>query len=103
MAGSCDGLYPTPTGTRMQPLEQTIRQYVTQLHALTTGRLSRARLTQMQAVFDHLGAVLQQASALWRGRVDLTDDLWPEADDEDNEENATMDQKERARLLCSYA
>ena len=58
----------------MHPIEHAIRQYVNQLHALTTGRLSRDQLIRMTEVVEHLGDTLQQAHAWVRGRVDLTGD-----------------------------
>jgi hypothetical protein len=80
-------------------IEETIHEYVTKLSQLTTGPLSRQRVTQMQEVLQQLGDQVEQAGELLRGRVDLTGDLWPEVDDIEDEETDAMDQKERDQLL----
>lgn len=84
----------------MQAIAQALRQYVAELQALMTGRLSRARLTQMQAVLEQLADVVQQANELvLHGRLSLEGDLWPEVDEDYDEETDAMDQQERDFLM----
>ena len=80
------------------PIKQDMQRNTDQLHQAATRPLTRDTLARMRQTVEHLGDLLHQADAMVRGRLDLTDDLWPELDEDDDEEDG-MAQSERDRLL----